>query len=72
MDMVLDVIYEWPFMSFILLYTFACYILTHFFQRTKIDLVYQSGSRIAKIVEASTLRDGHEYIPYVFAWLVHF
>lgn len=72
------------FNTFLLLfvaYVIVCYIVTHFFLRTKLNLVYDrqaqksqqssQGLTMDKIVDASNLQTGFEYVPYVFAWLVH-
>ena len=72
-DCIGDLVHRYPWLTLMLTYIVICYIVTHFFQRTKLELVYKKdGGNMAKIVEASRLESSEfEYVPYIFAWLVH-
>ena len=62
---------NYPLLLLAVAYVVICYIVTHFMQRTKLELVYKKGGPMEKIVEASQLRTAHDYVPYIFAWAVH-
>ena len=66
---------DYPLTCAFICYTLACFLGTRLFQRTKIELTYNKedkNSPIAKIVAASNLKDSYDYVPYTFAWFVHF
>ena len=68
-QIMLSLVWDFPILTIIAIYLVVCYIVTHRFQRSNLELIYKPESPMAKLVESSSLAK-FVYVPYSLVWHV--